>query len=570
MIHIYNIVQRSGYGVAQKFCQLKDLFPAQTFMPNKPQADLIRAVGTMSPPYGKKRIFLVTSSNRAGKTYAAINICLNLIYPGLNVFNYVKDVQTGEEYPGFFNYPLYKKFPDWPHRIWYVSNQDSLKAIQKKFWEWLHPTDTIEKKEGKTAFAGSFQFHSNDWEIQFKTIDQDPKTFESADVGIVIFDEPPPYRLFTAAVGRMSGGGIIIIPATPLFEAAWFVDEIIDKVDVDGDKYHQTVNIWTNCIEKAGEWDLGPWGIQKKGNLWKDNIDFMIRNWDPDEVEARRDGVFKFLTGLVYKTYDKAVHMLDRHISPSPTPLKYMYRMIIDPHDRRPPAVIWVRLDSYGRRIILREWPSHKDKQYNGLPFHKIKSADPYTIRDFVKIFADIERDLEIPQSRIRRIMDPLFGKKPIRTTGRTVQQEYCIAAAEVLKQQWSFAVNLFDKADEASLAAGHKAVKELLKPMADGDYPLLIGHDCHNVDYGFRHYSYDELTPKMAEKKEISQVVREIGKDFMDLVRYDAMTPFTYDELMIHRDPYEPTDYEEVFEETDWREKFKPVPPRPAGAKGV
>lgn len=571
MIKLNNIAAASGKRAVGAFKTITEKFPAQTFLPNRPQADLVKAIGTMAPPFGDKRIFLVTSANGTGKTTAAFNIILNIAYPGLNIYKYAKDVQTGEEFPGFFRWPFYMKFPKtWPKNVWYVATKDALKAIDKKLKEWASQPIIDNFKYDSGRKLESIHLPDTDWDIYFKTIDQDPKTFETADVSIIIFDEPPPYRLFTAAVSRTRKGGIIIIPATPLFEAAWFVDEIIDKVDEDGDKYHQTVNVWTNCIEKAGEWDLGRWGVQKKGNLWHRNIEFQIRNWDPDEVEARRDGEFKYLVGLVYKTYKADLHWLKEPIPAIPSPMHYMYRMIIDPHDRRPPAIIWVRYDKFGRRYIMREWPSRIDPQYNHLPYHKIKSADPLTIRDFISIIAKIEREFEIPQKRLQRIMDPRFGRKPIRTTGRTVAQEYTHIARNLkddlkLADNWGFILSLGDDtAEGATLAAGHKAVKEILKPMADGDLPLVIDPSCYNVNYAMTHYSYDELTPKQEEKKEVSERVREIGKDFADCVRYDVMVPFTYVELPFEKDPYEPSDYDE---KEDWQAEQID---RPKGALGV
>jgi len=58
-----------------------------------------------------------------------------------------------------------------------------------------------------------------------------------------------------------------------------------------------------------------------------------------------------------------------------------------------------------------------------------------------------------------------------------------------------------------------------------DGDYPFLVDHICHNVDWGMRNYSYEpEPTGKLAEKKDLARKVREIGKDFPDLVRYGCV----------------------------------------------
>ena len=538
MIRLKNIAARSGKKAVKVFLMIRDNFPAQFFLPNLPQAQFAKAVGQLPPD---KRIFLVTSGNGTGKSTIAINILLNIIYGNINLYRNVKDLDTGEVYSGFFDYPLYNDFPkEWPHNVWYVSNNESLKAIAKEWKNWANPNDYRIHKDGKSSIPISrITFDSNDWEISFKTIDQDPETFESANVSIIIFDEPPPQKLFKAAVSRLRTGGIILIPATPLFGAGWFVDDIINRIDEDGDKWHQTVSVYENCIEDAGEWDCGRWGIQKKGNLRKENIEFTLRNYDPDELEARRDGVFKYLTGVVYKMYNREELFMD--LPPVDYPYQFMYRIIIDPHDRRPPAVIWIRFDNYGRRSVIREWPSRKDPQFGGLPFHKIKSADPYTIKDFVRFWIEIEEELGIPNDRIVCIMDPNFGKKPNRKTGKMVWEEY---RAEFRRQGRPRRIIVEEVIDD--LATGHKAVKDLLRPTSDGDYPLLIDKSCYNVDYGLRNYSYDDPRGKAAEKIDVSEKVMEKAKDFPDLLRYDAVVPFHWKPIKLRpKDPYETDDYD-------------------------
>ena len=572
MIVLNHIAKASGLDGVTAYMRMNNHFPAQVFVPSRPGADLIRTIGeTAGEEPDSKRVFLVTSANGTGKTTTALNICLNLAYPGLNVYEYAKDMETGEEFPGFFNYKFFQNFPaHWPKSIWYVSNKDALKSIDKKFKMWCS-RDVINAFKYNNQRLDHIDFPGSDWDMYFKTIDQDPQTFETADISVIIFDEPPPYRLFTAAVSRVRSGGIIIIPATPLFTAAWFVDNIIDVIKSEGDKtdmVHQTVDIWTNCIEKAGWWDLGWAGIQPKGNLWKVNIDFQIKHMDPDEIEARTKGEFKYLVGLVYKIYDPVIWLKDVQ-QPATNPKYYAYRFLIDPHERRPPAMYWVRMHNNGNnfyRYIMRIWPSREDTEFHGLPFHRIKDAGKYTIKDFVRIIKGVEEQLEIPlRDRIRRIMDPNFGNKRDADTGLTTAQMYQRAARDLLKEEWSFNTTAVD-----NLYYGHEGVKQLLKKDEYGYYPLLMDPNCDEIDYGFRHYSWDDLTAKQAEKTEINLKVKKIGKDFMDLLRYDVMVPISMDEWVKEYDPYEDVDYDERITDYDRSWRHSAPPPRPKGAAGA
>ena len=535
MIVLANILAASGYKGAQAYKSVTAKFPGQTFIPSRPGADLIKVIGEKAGDKpDSKRIFLVTSANGTGKTTTAINICYNLAYPGCNIWKYAKDYETGEEFPGFFNYPFFQDYPDhWPKTIWYVSNKDALKNIDKKFKMWAS-REIINSFKYSSQRIDKIDFPGSGWDCYFKTVDQDPQTFETADVGVIIFDEPPPYQLFTAAVSRVRSGGIIIIPATPLFTAAWFVDNIIDVIKKDGDKtdmVHQKVNVWTNCIEKAGYWDLGWAGLQPKGNLWKTNIDFMIKHWDIDELEARRDGEFKYLTGLIYKIYNPEI-WLPRKQEPHMPSRYFSYRFIIDPHERKPPLMYWCRVHQNGNqfyRYIMRTWPSIYDDEFHNTPFHKIKDAGKFTIKDYVRIIQRIEKQLEIPdRTKIKRIMDPNMGNKRDQDTGLTTAQMYTKHAREMLGEQWGFNTNAVD-----NLYYGHEAVRMLLQKDEYGLWPLLLDPQCDEIDYGFRHYAYEDLSAKQAEKKEISIKVKEIGKDPMDLLRYDVMVPVTMEEFL-------------------------------------
>lgn len=492
--------------------------PMRTYLPTKSGADFLRAMGTGVPD---KRVFLMTSGNGAGKTTLSVNILANLVWPGINIYDWARDRETGEEYPGFFNYPIFRDYPArWPKRIWYVSNQDSLKSIWEEFQVWIPKELYKESAQGKSYVSYvDFLNSPGGWRLWFKTIDQDPKTYESANIGVIIFDEPPPYGIFKAAVSRLRSGGIIIIPATPLFGSAWFVDEIVlPSGEAASDKYHQTVSVWSNCLERAGLWDMGMFGVHPKGNLSERDIEFTLRNYDPDEREARENGTFQHLVGVVYKTYGSE-HF--QNIPEPHNPEDYTYKFVLDPHDRKPPAALWMRVDKWDWHAVFREWPSPvKDNLFGGLPYHQIKSADPYRVADFVKMFIEVFKFYRIRPDQVQAIIDPNFGNKPNRQTGKTLAQEY----------QDEFRSNgypiIFIRDVNDALPDGHKKVKDYLAAGTSGESRLSISRECVNTDWSMRNYSFDDWEGKQVDKKGIRESVKDKGKDFADLIRYGLMVP--------------------------------------------
>jgi phage terminase large subunit-like protein len=516
-----------GREKAEKLLKLIAECPSYAyFMPNRAQFEFSREVGRCLET--GRRIFLMTSGNGAGKSSGVINLLLNIIKKEKNGWKDIVDVDSGDKIMGFYNYEFFRKYPaTWPKKIWYVSNKDSLLSIWDEWKLWIGRDEALggyhASKDGKN-FVSSVEFDEG-WSMNFKTIDQEIETFESANVGIIVFDEPPPLAIYKACWSRLRRGGIMIIAATPLFSASWFVDEITSKANTkDSDKYWQKVPVWANCVEQGGTWRLPKLGDHPKGFLYEADINRTLQNYDPDELEARRDGEFKFLTGRVYKTYDSKIHFVPILNIYAQDKWNYMWRMVIDPHDRRPPAIIWMRINYCMKWEVIREFPSIYDDVYDNAPFHKIKNADPLTMSDFIKWMHKIEtKELRIPQNRIDRVIDPNFGNKRDHMTGMSIAEEY-ISEAGKIGWRIGFIRNVIDE-----LAQGHKRVKELLKNGIDDIPNLVVGDRCFNTDYAMRNYSYDEYAGKQLEKREISETVKEIGKDFADCIRYGAMVPVSF-----------------------------------------
>ena len=583
--------ERGQIAFYESFCR------AKTFVPNRPQYDFIHAVGNLPlETIDPKTVFIVKSANGIGKTAATWNILINIIYGNekdedgnygpVNIFQTgIIDLATGEKIDGFFSGPMYNGgFPKhWPKNIWYVSNKDVLNAIWEEAKVWLPVNDYEEfwdeHKDGKN-YISKVKFLSTGWTLFFKTVDQEPKTFEGANCSIIINDEPCPRPIFAAEIARIRMGGIILMPATPLRDEPWFPEYC--EISDDPDLWILEVNVWKNCIERAGQWDMGVFGIQDKGNLTERKIEMMIRQWerlDPDLLPARVEGKSVHLIGIVYKSYpkyrDKIFKPFDIWVR---SPYEFMYRFILDPHDRKPPVAIWMRLDRWGNRFVLREFPAVTDPQYQGKMFSEIADAGHYTTDDFIKFFMQIEKELQIPPTRITDIIDPNFGLKRNAQTGKRVYEEWSEISRQVKKElgygrEYSFITNVLDAVDE-----GHQEVRQLILPTVNEQHRWLVHETCANVDQQMRYYRRKKQTLKHEEEMGLTDKVANKYKDFPDLVRYDAVTFWDYIELGRHKDRFTGSDYEETIKPADkeegeeqfnWQDVIREVA-RPEGSDGV
>jgi phage terminase large subunit-like protein len=535
---------------------IQSAFPAKLFLPNRSQREFLAAVGNKS--LQGKKVFLLTSANGVGKTTIGAQLVINLVYGNINFFRDILVEETGERLSSFFDAPLYSNWPGWPKNIWYISNHEAIKGIwHDHFLGWM-PQKNLDyipiedpREEGKDGkpYISRVEWPTRKWRMTYKTIDQDPKVFESENVGVIIFDEPPPEALYNAAVSRLRAGGIIVIVGTAVIgsNAGWFLDRIVDPMremdDVPGNLYwYQSASAWDNTIEDNGYYTLGHgMGRHPVGTLRREEVERMVILYrNTDESEARIQGQIKEMSGRVIKNYRKAVHWVE----PVEEMFKrnFMYRMVVDPHDRRFPFVLWLRMGENGQQRVIREWPSMDDDIASGRRYVDIPDAGHWIFADFVRMWVEIEKEIGIPRDRISRIIDPNYGRKIMRESGELVHEHLSKVARE-LNYPMPFVTNANN-----DLKVGHAAIRDLLN-LRNGRPGLVIDNVCHNTDLALRRYSWAEHTGKDAtERRGLSDKPMEKYKDPIDCLRYNAVIPWVYKSLpqrlptAVHRD-YEPVE---------------------------
>lgn len=273
---------------------------------------------------GKTLICLFSAANGVGKTAVGVNLLAHLIYSPQSAW---------------FQGGVFDAWP-FPKRARVVSDPTTVqRTLIPEIIKWF-PLNQYFPNNGTKHYLSQWKIPSRDWEFDVMTYDQDVKEFESATLGYVWFDEPPPYHIFKATVARMRLGGIIVITATPLTGSAWMYDEILCKPQ-EGLRQFVHADVEDNC-KIHGE----------RGTLEHDHIKAMIANYTEDERQARMKGRFQHLTGLIFKKFDREIHVI--------TPFRDWSHLAViealDPHPRNPDAVLWVGKDAKGRYYVLDEF----------------------------------------------------------------------------------------------------------------------------------------------------------------------------------------------------------------------
>jgi hypothetical protein len=439
------------------------------FEPNGPQETFIKRVGS-----GEAIVCILSAANGVGKSALAANILANLIWPGQNVF---------------FNHPLFR---DWkyPCRARYITDPKLVEDIGpfhseiEKWWP----------RGAYTALKAGHQFYSqykaNRWVADVMTYDQDVKQFEGGTLGLIMCDEPPPRPIFNACISRLRMGGILLVLMTPLTEAAWFFDEVVPR--------HQE-----NIVYAAIEENCKTHGI--RGQLDHDQIQKMIAEMDPDEMEARAYGKAMYLKGLIYKSFDYGIHVAKIPIS---VPESAQVYQVVDPAVDKPFASIWAFPTKDGTICIHDEWPTDD--------FYRMHGCDN-GLDDYKRIFTVREAGWNVRH----RIIDRHFACVRSLQTKRTLMED-------LAKIGLSYDPSYNASEENEEVQTGILKVRSYLKynpdkPIDTVNRPrILISPTCKNTIKGFQRWSFNQDTGKPKDEY----------KDFMDCVRYLCMAEPKVSEL--------------------------------------
>ncbi len=451
----------------------------QYYEPNEPVTKFIELVGTKD-----NLIFTLSAANGIGKTTALVNIAASIMFGPQN---------------RYFDKPLFR---DWkyPKRLRFVSEASQIKdggpfpTEVKKWW----PRGRY--KPGRNGQGYDAIYKSGDWSLEVMTYDQLPAQHEGANLGCILFNEPPPENLWTPNISRLRAGGIAVIGMTPLTEAGWFFDKVVPR--------HQDFIVYADVETACKQHGT-------RGHLEHSDIEKMIAEYSDEEREARIEGKALYLKGLIYKTFNHQVHVLKETIE---APSNATLYQSVDPHTDKPFACIWAFVDGKGDIYIVDEWPNVDFNKWHGCQIG---------IEEYVSIFRQKERGMRVH----KRIIDRHFADVRSAVNKRTLREEL----RDLTNKNGQHIGMDFEASYQAAeeIETGILRVKDYLKynpdrPLDTTNKPkLFINPHCQNTIKSFLRWSYDPKTNKPQDSY----------KDFMDVVRYLVMDSPEVDVPI----PYEP-----------------------------
>lgn len=183
---------------------------------------------------------------------------------------------------------------------------------------------------------------------------QNPMGLESSDWDFIHIDEPCPQDMWKAvARGLVDRGGSAWFTCTPLTEP-WVNDYFIPRSRTRSEFEKPYVNE-DNNLKK---WVITG-GMGDNPHLSTENIDAFSSELSEHEKACRISGIPLALSGLIYKNFDRDVHIYSKAPhgwkDPQTPPKDYTIRVLIDPHPKTPHAVLFFATSPLGHTFVYRE-----------------------------------------------------------------------------------------------------------------------------------------------------------------------------------------------------------------------
>jgi hypothetical protein len=387
-------------------------------------------------------------------------------------------------------------------------------TIWPKYQEWA-PMHQIRRVVRNAQGIPTEVYWKNGSITYFMSDDQDDMAFEGPNGHWVWIDEPCGYRKYTGLRrGLVDHSGHLWMTMTPL-GAFWINEKIVDRAEnTDSGVTMFKFSIWDNLIENGGY-------------LERAAVEDFLSDLREDELEARLHGNFIQLAGRVYKEWEpREPYWTDPHDLPPSWPRV----CIIDPHARKPIAVVWLAVN-----------PDNQVKVYRELWDPSLK-----TVREVSDRIKELERSHGYKEPVVLRIIDD-SAQEADRTSGESIRWAF---------HQQGIHCQL---AQKRNAQAGYDAIHEALKKgKYEWDEPqLVVFKTCPNVKSNFMNFAFDDWQTSgqrdlMGEK----DAIRKTHDDFIDCLRYYYQGRWNYWRLKSLMKQHEAREQREELK--DMSHKFK------------
>lgn len=249
----------------------------------------------------------------------------------------------------------------------------------------------------------------------------------------------------------------------------------------------------------------------------------IIESWPAHEREARMTGVAKIQRGRILSDFDPELHVWDdaQHnvlINDRGEPTSTPMWLSVDPHDVRPWVITYGDISERGHWRVCGEWP---EGDFQTMRHYRAAGVDG-SFEGYRAVLDAIMAKVPGGKARFRWwCMDPGFGDSEKAGMGQTVRKA-------MMQQGYWFRTDL-----PREIEPGHAILRDLMRGSMEEGKPLdelhrphfQVAASCRNVIWSVMNYVNDEGK----DPAKFRERPGEVGKDFVDTLRYVAMCRPTY-----------------------------------------
>lgn len=376
-------------------------------------------------------------------------------------------------------------------------------TILEKLNEWL-PRSVIRTVDKNTRGIPVCYHLTNGSKIHLMSNDQDDMAFEGPNGHWFWADEPIDYRKYTGLKrGLVDFNGHCWMTMTPLSQP-WINDIIVRRANEPGSSACMfKFSIWDNCTENGG-------------HLSREAIEEFLSDLREDELEARLHANFLHLAGLVYKKWEpRAPYWID----PYDIPASWPRVQFVDPHGRKPLALMWAAVSPENQLIVYRAVFKRELRTISQAADY-IKTVEGWGFNDDGSLRDVPGGDAE---NIVLRIID-WSAEEEERTSGVSIRTKFAEHGL------------YYVKAKKANAAYGYNAIHEALEiPEYEWGQPgLVVFNCCSDVKQNFMNFCHEEWhTSRQRDTYGEKEGYRKADDDFIDLIRYFYQHKMTYSMLV-------------------------------------
>lgn len=265
----------------------------------------------------------------------------------------------------------------------------------------LLPPEMITKKLTARSKVMSVRnpYGGADNKVEFMSSSQELDAFMSVQRSAYYQDEEIDRMKWDESLKRLlKAGGDVCVSVTPVKGLDWMYDGLWCKAE----KIYRSQAICDRfnypAVEEGGRRtgiECFCWATDDNPVLEKDSIERIFENFDdPDELAMARYGVFRQISGKIYKSFDKRVHVVKfgDYFNEDLFRTYWHYR-IIDFHPRKPWYISFVAISPTHEWFVWREMVASHD------------AKTTYEMRDDIKNNSLLDEDDEFNRATL---IDPL------------------------------------------------------------------------------------------------------------------------------------------------------------------